>query len=248
LNIQNGTGDQGGAILNRGTLTVSECAFSGNSANAGGAILNSDTLTITGCTFSSNNASTSGGAIDNEAQATCSCSRIVNNTAVSGNAIYNRGNFIATNNWWGTNTPDTATNLFYGTVDYTPWITMSFSADPSTITPGGKSAINLTFSSACIPVTPVGFSTTEGTLTATLANTVDGIATTTLIASYSGLSFTASVTVGPDEEAYSLYLTVTPDPIIPGISITKKINDSVASTQEPGVVVASDSMMDIRFC
>ena len=61
---------QGGAILNAGTLTLSECYFSGNSVNAGngiagdsgetggdgegGAIYNAGTLVATGCTFDGN--------------------------------------------------------------------------------------------------------------------------------------------------------------------------------------------------
>jgi subtilase family serine protease len=56
-----GTIGEGGGILNAGTLTVSNCTFSGNSSNGsvfgyGGAIFNFSTLTVTGSTFSGNTA------------------------------------------------------------------------------------------------------------------------------------------------------------------------------------------------
>jgi predicted outer membrane repeat protein len=44
----------GGAVANRGTLTVTNSLFSGNSARYGGAIDNSGTLAVTNCTFFGN--------------------------------------------------------------------------------------------------------------------------------------------------------------------------------------------------
>ena len=52
-----------GAITNGGTLTVTNCTFSGNSAGSGGAISNGGTLTVTNSTFSGNSAVFRGGAI-----------------------------------------------------------------------------------------------------------------------------------------------------------------------------------------
>jgi CSLREA domain-containing protein len=63
----NGTGASGfsgGAILNRGTLTLRQCTLSGNnSIESGGAISNSGTLTATHCTFFDNTATINGGAV-----------------------------------------------------------------------------------------------------------------------------------------------------------------------------------------
>jgi len=75
-----GGSGSGGAIYNNGTLTVTNCIFSGNSASggggdddgnpesgasggsgSGGAIYNNDTLTVTNTTFSGNGASGGGG-------------------------------------------------------------------------------------------------------------------------------------------------------------------------------------------
>jgi len=47
------TGD-GGAIINTGTLTLTGCTLSGNTARDGGAIRNDANLTLTGCTLSGN--------------------------------------------------------------------------------------------------------------------------------------------------------------------------------------------------
>jgi hypothetical protein len=58
----------GGGVLNFGTLTVSGCTLSGNSATAvgGGGIDNAGTLTVSGCTLSGNTADYDvGGGIDN---------------------------------------------------------------------------------------------------------------------------------------------------------------------------------------
>ena len=66
LTLANGGGGDfffgGGAISNEGTLTLTQCTLSGNSANYGGAIRGSGTLTH--CTLTGNTASNSGGAID----------------------------------------------------------------------------------------------------------------------------------------------------------------------------------------
>lgn len=91
--------DDGGAIYNRGTLILSHCTVSGNSAsNYGGAIYNyfsyGSTLTIDNCTFSSNHAGATGGAIDNNSTLTVTNSTFYNNTADAPGGAINayRGN------------------------------------------------------------------------------------------------------------------------------------------------------------
>jgi serine/threonine protein kinase len=60
LNIVNGMAPLndpiGGGIYNGGTLTVSNCSLSGNSANGGGGIANDGTLTVSDCTITGNHA------------------------------------------------------------------------------------------------------------------------------------------------------------------------------------------------
>jgi predicted outer membrane repeat protein len=65
LTIANGSGS--GAVVNVGTLAVTDCTFTGNSGSEGGGIFNNGLLTVTGCTFSDNSTQASqvgtGGAI-----------------------------------------------------------------------------------------------------------------------------------------------------------------------------------------
>jgi hypothetical protein len=74
----------GGGIENWGTLTVSGCTLSGNSASiAGGGIDNDGILTVNnGCSLSGNIASIDGGGIDNETGAALT----VTNSVLSGNS------------------------------------------------------------------------------------------------------------------------------------------------------------------
>ncbi|HML19525.1 MAG TPA: hypothetical protein PKD74_03010 [Candidatus Dependentiae bacterium] len=220
LEVRNGYVDGlGGVVLAEGNLNATDCIFIGNTATSIGGALAVAGLNVTGCTFIGNSATNySGGAIY-AGNGIVSCSRFAGNTAPVGSAVTAEITVTATNNWWGTNSP--SSSLFSGNVIYDPYIIMSFSASPTTITPGAKSFIDLTFSSTCIPSTPVGFSTTEGTLTSTLANTVDGIVTSTITASYSGLAFTLSATAGPGAENYSLTLTLTPSSVVSNILLTK---------------------------
>jgi hypothetical protein len=107
LTIANGnaTGDFGGAILNGGlssnkggTLTITNCTISGNTAAKGGAIYNgkNGTVTITNSTISGNSAN--GGGINNDSgTVTVINSTISGNTANSfGGGIYNFSTLIIT--------------------------------------------------------------------------------------------------------------------------------------------------------
>jgi hypothetical protein len=117
----NGTGasfsGHGGAINNDGTLTLTQCTLSGNSANDGGAIDNDGTLTLTQCTLSGNTASF-GGAINNDGTLTLTHCLIAGNTASSGPDICFQGgtltrrgvNLIGDNGTVTTQFPDGAPN------------------------------------------------------------------------------------------------------------------------------------------
>jgi len=100
LTVTNGyspTGSGGGIYNNAAMLTVTNCTFSGNSANdGGGGIANfadspgDATLTITNCTFSGNSAVHGGGAIGNRATLTVSNCTISGNSASFGGGLANR--------------------------------------------------------------------------------------------------------------------------------------------------------------
>jgi len=104
VTVSSGFG-QGGAIVNIGTLNVTNCTFLDNRAiggiaivapGRGGAILNVGTLTVSNCTFVANQAIGSieslgeGGAITNDgASLTISDSTFTDNHATDGGAIFN---------------------------------------------------------------------------------------------------------------------------------------------------------------
>ncbi len=179
LTLTNGTGfdtdlsdTDGGAIYNKGTLSVTDCTFTRNTATYGGAICNEGNcnvsgstftgnnatsgdggaisnlqgynLTVSDCTFTGNNATSTGGAIHNWiSTCTFNFNRFYNNTATTGNAIYNlAGSVNAENNWWGTNNPNW-NNLIYG-FDANPvwWIYMNLTANTTNILYGDL--VNLT--------------------------------------------------------------------------------------------------------
>ncbi len=90
LKLDHGDWAWGGAILNEGTLTVTDTTFSNNLAWSGGAIENRDTLTVVNSTFSGNSAD-EGGAIENEGTLTVLNSTFSENSALEGGAINNYG-------------------------------------------------------------------------------------------------------------------------------------------------------------
>ena len=73
---------EGGGVVNSGTLTVSNCTISGNSASIyGGGIYNLRTLTVSNCTISGNSAY-GGGGISNDTGGTLT----VSGSSLSGNS------------------------------------------------------------------------------------------------------------------------------------------------------------------
>jgi hypothetical protein len=86
LTIANGSA---GGIVNNGTLTVSGCTLSGNSAFAGGGIDNERTLTVTDCTVSGNSAFFGGGISNDNGSLAVRDSVLTGNTAQLGGGIAN---------------------------------------------------------------------------------------------------------------------------------------------------------------
>jgi hypothetical protein len=83
---------RGGAVFNRGALNVAGSALSQNRAERGGAIYNTGTANVSASTVSSNNASDAGGAVFNTGTLTLTNSTVSSNTALEGaTAVHNEG-------------------------------------------------------------------------------------------------------------------------------------------------------------
>jgi predicted outer membrane repeat protein len=85
---------------NIGTLTVTNCTFSGNTAGyGGGAIENEGTLTLTNSTVSANSVSGLGGGINNDDVVTVTdCTFTGNSAATYGGGIYNFAGIVTVTN------------------------------------------------------------------------------------------------------------------------------------------------------
>jgi CSLREA domain-containing protein len=93
----------GGAIYNRGMLTLSNCTLANNKSLEGGGILNSGTMTLINCTLKNNKATSDGAAIANSGTMSLSASTLMGNRIVGGpgskegGGIANGGNMSLTN-------------------------------------------------------------------------------------------------------------------------------------------------------
>ena len=96
-NALTGGAEDGGAIDNLGSLSISGITFTGNRAYSGGAIYNATTATlmIDSSSFTNNTAS-NGGAIDNTGSVNISDTTLANNVAAQGGAISNYQNSTLT--------------------------------------------------------------------------------------------------------------------------------------------------------
>lgn len=97
VTFRGGEADRGGAIYNRGELTLEGCSFtSSKSKRLGGALFNSGDLTVEKCSFTSNRSMDSGGAIYNEGgtlnvkKSTFKANRAKNHGAAIGNDYISR--------------------------------------------------------------------------------------------------------------------------------------------------------------
>ena len=135
IHFKNGeASDYGGAMDNRGILTLESCIFSGNKTTSpiafGGAIYNAGTLAIRGCTFHANSSPYQGGAIYNSSGTLTLAGNILyGNTASAGPNVhreagttnsggYNRYNGSA---GWTTVTSDsTVSSLPFNATTFVP--------------------------------------------------------------------------------------------------------------------------------
>jgi Ca2+-binding RTX toxin-like protein len=89
LTLTGGNQPVGGAITNRGNLSIVNSTLASNTAVYGGGIDNEGSLTVGGSTLVGNAASTDGGAIFNNGTVTLLGSTVTNNTGYYSGGIYN---------------------------------------------------------------------------------------------------------------------------------------------------------------
>ena len=108
----------GGAIINKGTLTVEDSNFIGNTASDGGAIFNWGTLTVAGSTFAGNAARLDGGAIVVLGTTTIIDSIFTNNAASYGGAISKSADLTLKKCTFINNIAYTAGGAIFNNADY----------------------------------------------------------------------------------------------------------------------------------
>jgi predicted outer membrane repeat protein len=107
----------GGGIINYGSLLVTDCTISGNTAGYGGGIQNSGTATIADTTISGNAANTDGGGINSRGTLTMNSGSITKNTAKeggggignSGTLTMNSGSIAGNTAIWGSGISNSGT-------------------------------------------------------------------------------------------------------------------------------------------
>jgi predicted outer membrane repeat protein len=222
INGNNAT-NYGGAIQNyNGQLTITQSTLNGNNATQyGGALYSSGTLTITQSTLNGNNATNYGGAIYNMGAVTMHFNRLANN---SPDTIWTNKAINATNNWWGSNFNPSSQFAGTGTVDYSPWLYMTLTANPTLILNGGTSQLTASFNNAyngtvITPINPasghlpdgsvVTFTTDLGSVGSptTTKNTSNGSAIATLTAD-AGIG-TANITAVLDSQTLTTTVGIT---------------------------------------
>jgi len=168
-------------------------------------------VNITGNTFSSSFVGVGIRGVPNDAAADISgmpihvnLNRFIdNNSGISNGAA---GSLDAENNWWGCNAGpgNTGCDSVIGTVDFDPWLVLGISASPNPIVAEDSTTATAdmthnsdgtdTSASGTVPLTPVAFSATNGSMPPTGGTITAGQASSTFT-SNSSLNGTACATV-----------------------------------------------------
>jgi CSLREA domain-containing protein len=221
-------------------------------------------VSITKSTFTGNTALVNGGAIyfnDNATQTsaptlTASYNRIVGNTAASGGGLFRAsGTATAEKNWWGCNGGPSAgpCNLVAGTVDFTPWIVLSHTANPNSVSGGQQSTLTADFlknSDASSNVAsdlnaliglPITFNNAVlGTLSSA-QTTIQSNGAATAIFTAGSTSGTGSANATVDSQTVTANITIT----VPGTTVTSINRDGSSPTNAASVswtVVFADAL------
>ena len=164
----NSAGDHAGAIWNAGSLTLTNCTISSNTAGDVGGIYNAvvdgvhcGTASLTNCTFTGNSSNSSAGALGNAEGATTmtldNCTITGNTAGTNGGGIWNGGTLTITG---GNITGNTATTNGGGI--YHLYGTLNMNGNPVVLRNTGNSKANNVYLSSSKVITVTG-AFTEGT-------------------------------------------------------------------------------------
>ena len=213
----------------------------GGVAENGGAIrIDTDgDVGITKSTFTGNTAVADGGAVyfnDNATQAavptlSAAYNRIVGNTAVTGDGLFRAsGTATAEKNWWGCNGGPAAgpCDVVSGTVDFTPWIVLSHTASPGSVSAGQQATLTADVlknsdASANVAGDLTAFTGVAITFSNAILGTLSNAQTTIQSSGAATATYTAGSTSGPgsadatvDAQTVTASVTVTR----PGTTVT----------------------------
>lgn len=140
----------GGTICSNGTLDMTNCTFTGNTAYSGGCVyIFNGASTFKNCNFINNSASNTGGVLANYsdyAMVSMFFCSFINNTEShhnSNNIDNNLNNYLNVNScWWGTND---GPNGIAGTYIADNWIYMVLNTNPNSIKTGKTSTVTADF-------------------------------------------------------------------------------------------------------
>ena len=256
-----GPGSNGGAIFVSSsgsvTVTVTSSTFTDCSANSsgisnGGAIYANSyrgIVTITSSTFTGCSASDSSGLDRSEGGAIYASSGTIQFCRIyqdnTGTAVINGGGSLdAPDNWWGTNSGPSSSDIGGFGITATSWLVLGISASPSTITTGGTSTITanlacnsngVCYNPAPNQVVPDGIPFTYsvsgifGTFQPSAGNMTSGANTTVFHLGSAGTG-TGTVSVTVDGQTVTVPITVTLA-TTPLSSVTLSSNTPVEGTQ-----------------
>ena len=110
VTLENGDNDNGGAVVNYGTLTLGDCVVTQNQSIQGAALNNQSTgtLVLSNCTVSNNTASGIGGGLINFGTATITASTFSSNTALEAGGVFSNGTLTIVNSTFAQNQGNTA--------------------------------------------------------------------------------------------------------------------------------------------
>jgi predicted outer membrane repeat protein len=256
----------GGGLRNNGTLTLSNCTVSGNSATNGGGLYNRGTATLTNCTVSGNSATRSGGGyggfgggVFSYGTATLSNCTVSGNSATNGGGgLYTNGTARLTNCAVSGNSATTGGGLYnYGTATLTNCTVSGNSATNS----GGGVFNSLRHGTATLTNCTVsgnsavagGGIASQGTLNVAFSNiinnqatskgggisTTDGNATITNSSIYSNQVISSGIALGGGISSENSVLSLT--------NCTVKANEANGATAQGGGIYADNSTVDLLF-